>query len=80
MSMSDTAQAFDTLRQALQDDDSFAHAWHCNIAMSFYDSMPEESFWFPDKCKHHAMANEGATRFMKQCFDIETSNDMLEVK
>jgi len=78
--MSDTAQAFETLRKALLNDDSFAHAWHCNLAMSFYDSMPMESFWFPDKSKHHAMANEGASRFMKLCFNIETSNDMLTEK
>lgn len=57
-------EAFRTLQQAFRDDPEYAHTWHCNAAMSFYGAMPE-----PD----HAVANDGATRFMKLAFDVETS-------
>jgi len=68
-------RAFKTLKQALKDDPDYAHSWHCNLAMAFYDSMDDI-----EHPKNHKIANEGAQRFMKNCFDVETSNDMLSPK
>ena len=65
--------AVDTLKRAFKSDPAFAHGWHCNIAMAFYDSFPEDER--DDTTRGcHQMANEGATRFMKMAFDVETSD------
>ncbi len=70
------ADALETVKRALRDDPSYAHTWHCNLAMSFSDAIPEAlEMQHEDLC---AIRNEGASRFMKLCFDVETSNDMLE--
>lgn len=66
MSKITTKEAFAVLAEALKEDNNFAHGWHCNIAMSCYDAGAT-----------HKVANEGASRFMKLCFDVDTSNDML---
>lgn len=49
-----------TLSRAMKDDPDFAWVWHCNIAMQFNDIGVS-----------HEIANEGATRVMKLCFDAE---------
>jgi hypothetical protein len=54
------ADAFNTLKAALQADNSYAWSWHCNIAMAAVD----EGF-------DHAGANEGAARFMSMCFGVD---------
>jgi len=51
------------------DKGSYAHAWHCNIAMASYDTFKEE---VSDHYKLHTKANEAASRFMKILFDVET--------
>ena len=75
----EVAKAFDTIKEAIQTDDSYAYAWHANIAMAYIDSMPE-SFWMPDKSGFHKIANEAATAFMSRCWEVKTSADMLEDK
>ena len=78
MSFSDTAEAFEVLRTALQDDEAFAYGWHANLAMAYFDCMPQHSdFWFPNGEPQMKLANAAATVFMKRCFDVETSQDML---
>lgn len=59
------------LRRALHKDYGFAWAWHCNVAMSFYDEMPRA---WPAAYKHE-MANKAAARFMNIAFDVDTSKE-----
>jgi hypothetical protein len=66
-------KAMDRLRKELKNDDSYAHTWHCNLAMATYDSMSDDM----DHNEKHACGNEAATRFMYNAFGVETSNDML---
>ena len=75
----EVAKAFNTLKEAIQSDNSYAYGWHANIAMACMDSMPE-TFWMPDKSGYHKIANEAATAFMSRCWDVKTSADMLEDK
>jgi len=72
------AEAFETVKKAMQDDTpieggSYAHAWHCNIAMCCYDTIREGVEEIPHE-QAHAIANASASRFMKMCFDVETKN------
>lgn len=74
-------EAFETIKQAMIDDNpselgSYAHSWHCNIAMMCSDAIhaggkdPIKS-----TSKHiHNISNDAASRFMKLCFDVETKN------
>lgn len=57
--------AFDILKAEMKDP-SYAWSWHCNIAMPFYDGLPENE---PDR---HVRANIGAGRVMRHVFDIDT--------
>lgn len=70
-----TEEVFNKLKDALQKDKSYAHSWHCNLAMSFSDAADSDStsHWWLQR-----VSNDAASRFMKTCFDIETSDDMLE--
>lgn len=64
--------AMDVLRRAMKEDPDYAHCWHCNIAMACSDAMPEADD--EDEYENrHATANETASRFMKLCFDVETT-------
>ena len=57
-----TKDAMDHLRNKFKKDPEYAWSWHCNIAMASYDeglSKPK--------------ANKAAARFMKNCFDVDTS-------
>ena len=72
------AEAFQIIKQAMIDDEpseegSFAHSWHCNIAMSYYDAMSDDATAHLGHEECHRIANDGASRFMKLCFDVETS-------
>lgn len=51
------------LSSAIRDDPWYAWSWHCNIAMSYVDEgvTPEQG-------------NKAAARFMKNCFDVDTSS------
>lgn len=62
-----------SLTQAMIADPGYAYAWHANIAMSCYDSLD-------DMCHSdaHRISNEAASRFMKLCFNVETSANLSE--
>lgn len=73
-------EGFNVLKQAMIKDSpsepgSYAHSWHCNIAMMCYDAMAsaasktEEVFCHDDAYK---ISNDAASRFMKLTFDVET--------
>jgi len=76
--------AFSAVKQAMTGDGSgggsYAHSWHCNIAMMCYDAIMAEHEKEPgaladDTLKHneaHKIGNNAASRFMKLCFDIDT--------
>ena len=74
LSDSNVKNAFAVLEKEISADTeagSYAHSWHCNIAMAAYDSMRSADVPF----KHedvHRIANEAASRFMRTCFDVET--------
>ena len=54
-------QAMDTLKTNMKEDPEFAWSWHCNIAVQFQDAGVS-----------HAISNDGASRFMKLCFGVDT--------
>ncbi len=73
------SHAFETIKQAMIDDDpsklgSYAHGWHCNIAMALFDEMQSKTEKLTSS-EAHQIANQAARRFMKNCFDVETKND-----
>jgi len=55
-----TAQAFETLKLAIQKDSDLAWTWQCNLAMAYRDSGGS-------LCKSH----EAASRFMSTCFEVD---------
>jgi len=57
-------QAFDVLKQAMEKDANYAWSWHCNIAVMAQDAGAS-----------HAIANDGAARFMKLCFGVDTARE-----
>jgi len=67
--------AMDTIRHQLKDDDSYAHSWHCNLAMMYYDAARSDSDVSHQDA--HRVGNDAATRFMQLCFNKHTTNDML---
>lgn len=69
-------EAVNTLRAAFRDDPAFARSWHDNLAMSFFDAqIHDEGASTP-----HAVANDGATRFMKLAFGADTSGPTLSIQ
>lgn len=70
-------EAFETIKQAMIDDNpseqgSYAHSWHCNIAMMCADAMHDddaECVRWEDAVR---MGNDAASRFMKLCFEVDT--------
>ncbi len=69
--------SLDHLSHVMQTDPDYAHSWHCNLAMAFYDAWGENGVPLNAHKYKHQIANEGASRCMKQIFNVETSNDML---
>ena len=79
-------EALNVIKQAMIDDNpselgSYAHSWHCNIAMMCYDAIRAhevEAFYEDSGSMSHNDAlnvgNDAASRFMKICFDVETNN------
>ena len=73
-------EAFEVIKQAMKDDNpseagSYAHSWHCNIAMMCYDAISEAECNIKRQCDGidaYKVANDAASRFMKLCFDVET--------
>ena len=55
-------KAMETLKQAMKEDYGYAWSWHCNIAVMAQDAGAD-----------HEVANEGASRFMKLAFDVDTT-------
>ena len=67
-------EAFETIRQAMVDDEpekpgSYAHSWHCNVAMMCHDAI--RGFGI-DADHAHRIGNDAASRFMKLCFGVNT--------
>lgn len=60
--------AFAVVKRAMQADVEYAWSWHCNVAMAMVDSGCD-----------HKIANEGAARFMKLCWDVDTSERTREL-
>lgn len=77
-----TKQAMEHLTKAMKDDADYAHGWHCNIAMMCADAMVSTKSRLPmdSTSDFNVAGNEGASRFMKICFNVETSQDMLKDK
>ena len=63
-----TKEAVDHLRKAFRADPDFARTWHDNLAMSFFDAQIHADGAF----SHHEVANDGAARFMRLAFDVDT--------
>ena len=68
-------EAFETIKQAMKNDNpneqgSYAHSWHCNIAMMCHDAIMHNTIL--DSSLAHKVGNDAASRFMKLCFDVET--------
>ncbi len=70
-------EAFEVLKKEINQDKELAFAWHSNIAMSVYDSIGPVVTNSKDHEEQLKLGNESAARFMKICFDAETSQDML---
>jgi len=82
--MNEIAVAMEMLRKAMKNEPDYAFSWHSNIAMALYDSIriaDQEAINHTEDTLNHSEAlrigNEGASRFMKICFDAETSQDMM---
>jgi hypothetical protein len=59
------------IREKMKEDAGYAWAWQCNLAMSFFDAIPETTAW--DRMVCHRFANEGAARFMSLSFDVDVT-------
>ena len=57
-------KAMDILRKAMKKDPAYAYGWHCNIARMMQDAGAS-----------HEIANDGAARFMKLAFDVDTTKE-----
>lgn len=68
----DVPVAFAVLRDAMQRDFEYAWSWHCNIAMAMVDesNTPENQRYL-----NHTFCNAAAARFMRLCFDVDTSQE-----
>jgi hypothetical protein len=69
--------AMKVLTEAMQDTElgSYAHSWHCNIAMMCYDAMLSSKDNFATHEEAHKVGNDAASRFMKILFNVDTSNE-----
>ena len=84
--MSEVEKALAVIRQAMIDDGpselgSYAHAWHCNIAMMVTDAINTAKLELKHEMQSidaHAVGNDAASRFMKLCFGVETTNNPKE--
>ena len=55
-------KAMGTLKKAMAKDPDYAWTWHCNIAVMAQDAGVS-----------HKISNDGAARFMKLAFDVDTT-------
>jgi len=74
------ADCMKVLSKAINKEDDYAYSWHANVAMSCVDAMVETKEKVPldSYSDYHRAGNEAASRFMKICFDADTSLHMLE--
>ena len=68
---------FKQLRGAMRIDKAYAQSWHDNLAACFYDAIPDhmsarELTSSGARLTKDIIANDGASRFMKLAFDVET--------
>lgn len=59
--------SIDTLKSELEKDTDYLWSWQSNLAMAFYDVLPES---IPNK---HRVCNEGARNFIDRLFNIDIS-------
>mgnify|MGYP003658018605 FL=1 len=84
--MSDVEKALNIIKQAMIDDNpselgSLAHGWHCVIAMACYDAIEDGKLDINSEIESldaHSVGNDAASRIMKLCFGVETTNDPKE--
>ena len=67
-------EAMEVLTKAMQEDKDLAIAWHCNIAMMCNDAIESND----GVMTNHWAVNDGARRFMRTCFDTDTSFAMTK--
>jgi len=77
MMSDEIAKAFEVIKQAMIDDSpskqgSYAHSWHCNIAMMCADAIHADYTETLTSDDAQRIGNDAASRFMKLCFDVET--------
>ena len=75
-----TLGAMEHLKHAMVIDPEVAHSWHCNLAMAFYDAFPFGIIQQGNACEisndfRINISNQGASRFMKLYFDVDTSQE-----
>lgn len=73
----DTKNAFNVIKQSMINDNpsqpgSYAHSWHCNIAMCCVDAIQTTLIGEIPNDIAYEIGNDAASRFMKLCFDVET--------
>jgi len=76
----EVAEAFEVIKKAMIDDNpseggSYAHVWHCNIAMMCHDAISDAQLEIDRECQSispRKVGNDAASRFMRLCFDVET--------
>ena len=56
------AKEMEVIRSAIETDESYAWAWHCNLAMCAFDEGVD-----------HTKSQYVAARFMQLCFGVDTS-------
>lgn len=74
------SEAFEIIKQEMINDDpgepgSYAHSWHCNIAMMCEDAICDSGAvdrGLLSEAAPHKIGNDAASRFMKLCFGVET--------
>ena len=73
-------QAMNRLIKAMKDEPDYAYGWHANIAMSCLDAIKSTAERLPldSYSDYHVAGNDAASRFMKICFDADTSLYMLD--
>lgn len=83
-SQEEVKKAFEVIKAAMVADEpekpgSYAHSWHCNIAMACFDAIKAHDVTALDEDSGemsgqdaHDVGNAAATRFMKLCFGVDT--------
>ena len=70
-------QAMEVIRAEIAKDcepGSYAHGWHCNIAMMCHDAMVEAKVSTESTSSCREVSNDAASRFMNLCFGVETKH------